>query len=98
MLILDPKSGQSVVVDLTVEHRPFLVAAGSQSPRKVPAERREILASPVSFDLQSMYKTSRHSWISSNDEYNKNKPALRIHTDCLHHPWTCAWDDSTQEP
>ncbi len=98
MLILDPKSGQSVVVDLTVEHRPFLVTAGSQSPRKVPAENKKFLASPVSLDLQSMYKTTRHSWVASNDEYNKNKPALRIHTDCLHHSWPRTWDDPTQEP
>ncbi len=98
MLILNPKSGQSVVVDLTGEHRPFLVAAGSQSPRKVPAENKKFLVAPVSFDLHSMYKTTRHSWVSSNDEYNKNKPALCVHTDCLHHSWTCTWDDSTQEP
>ncbi len=98
MLILDPKSGQSVVVNLTVEHRPFLVAAGSRGPRKVPADNKKILAALVSFDLQSMYKTARHSRISSNDEYNKNKSSLRIHNDCLHHSWTCTWDDSTQEP
>ena len=98
MLILDPKSGQSIAVDLTVKPRPFLAAIGSQDPRKVPAENKKILASLVSFDLQSMYKTTRHSWVASNDEYNKNKPALCVHTGCLHHSWTCTWDDSTQEP
>ncbi len=98
MLILDPKSGRSVVVNLTVEHRPFLVATGSQIPRKVPAENKKILAPLVSFDLQSMHKTTRHSRVLSNDEHNKNKLALRIHTDCLHHSRTGTWDDSTKEP
>jgi hypothetical protein len=98
MLILDPKSGQSVQVDPTAQHRLFLAALGSSGPGKVPANSREILASPVSFGLRAEYKTSRHSWASGNDEYNKNNPALRVHGDCLLHPWTRTWNGAAPEP
>ena len=98
MLIFDPKAGQTVQVDLTAQHRPLLAALGSPSFRKVPEESKEIFAPLVMFSLQSKYKTTRHSWIRSHDEYNKNNHALRIHTDCLHHAWARPWDDSTPEP
>jgi hypothetical protein len=98
MLIFDPKAGQTVQVDLTAQHRPLLAALGSPSFRKVPEESKEISASLVRSGLQSKYKTTRHSWIRSHDEYNKNKPALRIHTNCLHHTRARPWDDSTPEP
>jgi hypothetical protein len=94
MLIFDPKSGQSVQVDLTAGHRPFHTALGSSSPRKVPAENKVILAPPVRFDLGVRYKTARHSRVLSNDEYNKNKPAVCVHNDCLHHAWARTRNDS----
>ncbi len=97
MLILDPRSGLSVVVDLMTAHGPFVEACGLQGSRKVPAERQNILASEVRFDLRSEYKNDRHSWSSSSDERNKNNIALSIHGNSFHHAWTCAWDHSIQK-
>lgn len=98
MLILDPKSGQSIAVNLSFERRPFSVAAGSNDARKVPTENRDFLAETVRFDLPLKHKTTRHSWVRSNDEHNKNHFAFRIHGDCLHFPRARPRHYPTQEP
>jgi hypothetical protein len=98
MLILDPKSGQSVVVDLMAKHSPAVESCGSPNSRKVPPHISDILIFNVRFRLRTKYKNTRQSRSSGNDEHNKNKIALNIHGNRLYHPWPCAWDDPVQEP
>jgi hypothetical protein len=98
MLIFDPKSGQSVTVDLAAKRQRPADVPHVHAATKVPARASNISAFQVTFDLQSAYTNTRHSWSSSNEEYNKNKIALLIHGDCLHHPWSRAWSCPTPQP
>jgi hypothetical protein len=98
MLILDPKSGQSVVVDLTAKHSPAVDTCGSPSPRKVPSNINDFSLFEVRFRLRVKYKNTRQSWSSSSDEHKKNKIAPDVYGNRLHHPWPCAWNDPVQEP
>ncbi len=56
MLILDPKSGQSVVVDLTAKHSPAVESCGSPNSRKVPPHINDILIFNVRFRLRTKHK------------------------------------------
>ena len=98
MLILDPKSGRSVAVDLSFARLPFSAEAGPQGPRKDPAQSNKFLDEQVITDLRIKCKTTRHSWIKSHSEHNKNYSTFRIHSHCLHRAWSRPWYDAAQKP
>ncbi len=94
MLIFDPRTGQSVAVDLTAKLSLATEAAGLRDTCKVPHKHKNILANSVRSALQLKYKNARQNWNTSNDERKKNNITLHLHGDGLRYARPRAWSYS----